>query len=145
MSRTFYTAGYTGHTPAELLAVAEKLSAIVFDARYRPFSRNPAWTGVNVAKSLGDRYRDVAAFGNMNYKGDLGHGVVLADFDTGRKLVEASEKPVILLCMCADRFTCHRNTIAGKLAQCGLEDLGEIEWPERPVTSKRQTAQSALF
>jgi uncharacterized protein (DUF488 family) len=113
---TLYTAGYTGLKPEELKATAERLGAVVADIRFRPFSRNPAWSKVNVSKALGDRYQHIQALGNRNYKGgpidllgvEAGIGIVGTLLET---------QPVILLCVCTNVETCHRKTVAEKLAE----------------------------
>jgi uncharacterized protein (DUF488 family) len=111
-----YTAGYTGLRPNELKATAERLGAVVADIRFRPFSRNPAWSKVNVSKALGDRYHHVQALGNRNYKSGP---IDLIDVEAGISLVGTllEKQPVILLCVCPNVETCHRKTAAEKLAE----------------------------
>jgi uncharacterized protein (DUF488 family) len=111
-----YTAGYTGLGPDQLKATAERLGAVVADIRYRPFSRNPAWSRVNVSKTLGERYVWINALGNRNYKGGP---IVLDNVAVGIGLVGTLlvKQPVILLCVCPNVERCHRKTAAEKLAE----------------------------
>jgi len=113
---TLYTAGYTGLKPDQLKATAERLGAVVADIRFRPFSRNPAWSKVNAEKVLGARYVWVKGLGNKNYKGGP---IAFDDLESGISLVGTllETQPVILLCVCPDVETCHRKTAAEKLAE----------------------------
>ena len=113
---TLYTAGYTGLRPNELKATAKRLGAVVADIRLRPFSRNPAWSRVNISQTLGDRYHHVQALGNRNYKSGP---IDLIDVEAGISLVGTllETQPVILLCVCPNVEMCHRKTAAEKLAE----------------------------
>ncbi len=63
-----YTAGYSGHTPQQLKTVADSLGAFVVDIRYAPYSRQPGWSKAELETLLGDSYRWVSEWGNVNYK-----------------------------------------------------------------------------
>jgi hypothetical protein len=131
MANTFYTAGYTGHTPAQLKEAAETLGAIVFDARFSAWSRNPDWTRPNLERVF-DRstYRYVPEFGNKNYKGEFGNGIMLSNYEGGKAILRNAGKPVILLCMCRELVGCHRNTVREQLERDGFTYKGEIPWPK---------------
>jgi uncharacterized protein (DUF488 family) len=111
MLHTLYTFGYSGRMPHELQTLAEHLAAVVVDIRFSPRSRSPDWTTGRLATLLGERYRHLPALGNRNYKGgpvefvDLAAGVV----EIGQLL---KQRPIILLCGCADVQRCHRRPAA---------------------------------
>lgn len=110
--KNLYDAGYNEIRDPKLLeAAAEKLDAIIFDARFSPFSKNPAWSGHNLEKAIGDRYSHVKSLGNKNYKGGP---IDFVDLDAGLKALAfvLEHKSVILLCACPNRLTCHRKSIA---------------------------------
>ena len=99
-------------------ALAECLDAIVFDVRFSPFSRNPEWSGKRLSALLGRRYRHVKALGNANYKN--GGDIELVDFAGGLAMIDASPKPVMLMCVCSKWHSCHRTVIAEKLRALGF-------------------------
>jgi len=115
MLHTLYTFGYSGRTPHELQTLAEKLNAVVVDIRFSPRSRIPDWSGGRLQNLLGDRYRHLPSLGNRNYRDgpvefvDLAAGVV----EVGELL---RQRPVILLCACADVQRCHRLPAAEAIA-----------------------------
>lgn len=109
-----YTVGYTGQTPAKLLAAAETLGAVIADIRISPRSRNPVWNKRKLQEAWGPRYVHIGELGNRNYKGEFGDDVLLADVDRGVELVAAllARGPVILMCACVDAAICHRSPAA---------------------------------
>lgn len=115
---SIYTAGYTGQTPATLLAAAETLDAIIADIRIAPVSRNAVWNKARLAQAWGARYVHVGALGNRNYQGAYGEGILLADVETGVAVIAEllEHQPVILLCVCANPATCHRTPAADAVA-----------------------------
>jgi len=134
-----YTAGYTGKKPAMLLAVAERLGAVIVDIRYKPFSRAPMWTRASMQRVWGERYVYVHSLGNVNYKGGE---VIFQDLETGLRTVRSmllGSQPqllpeflrsepgvsVILLCGCMEVANCHRRLAAEAIAA----RMG-IEWRE---------------
>ena len=104
---SLYTYGYAGQRPQQLKALAESLDALVVDIRFSPRSRMPAWTGGRLQKLLGERYLQLSALGNRNYKGGT---IEFLDQEIGISQVGdlLSRHPVILLCACADVNRCHR-------------------------------------
>lgn len=115
MADKLYTYGYSGRTPHDLQTLAGQLQAVVADIRFSPRSRSPGWSGGQLQKLLGDRYRHLPSLGNRHYKGgpiefvDLATGVA----EVGQLL---SRQPVILLCVCADVQRCHRLPAAEAIA-----------------------------
>lgn len=110
-----YTFGYSGRQPEELLALAEKLDAIIADISFNARSRVPQWSGGRLVRLLGDRYRHLPALGNRNYKGGP---MALVDPEPGIAQVAdlLAHQPVVLLCVCADILHCHRRLVAGAVA-----------------------------
>jgi uncharacterized protein (DUF488 family) len=123
---TIYTFGYEKRRPEELRAESDRLDAVVMDVRIKPFSRRPDWAKSHLTALLGDRYRWVAGFGNVNYKGGP---VELADPEAGlaqiADLIEQGRN-IILLCYEADPKTCHRSQVAELIAErwgCDVQHL----------------------
>lgn len=117
MTQQVYTFGYSGHTSAQLKQLAEELDAIVFDIRFSPRSRDPQWSGKRLRAALGHRYQHIRELGNENYKSGP---IQLVDFEAGRKLIEDSSNPIILMCVCQNYRDCHRAVVASKLSQLGI-------------------------
>jgi len=117
MTTTIYTYGYGGKHPEELEKIVAELNATIFDVRFSPRSRNPAWLGKRLRERFGDRYQHVKAFGNANYKGG---DILIVDYEAGKALIEQSERAVILVCVCKDPVICHRTYIAKKLVEEGF-------------------------
>jgi uncharacterized protein (DUF488 family) len=112
-----YTIGYSGRQPQHLLNLAARIDAVIYDIRFSPRSRVPAWNGRALAAAWGDRYRHVGTLGNKNYKGG---DIELVDYEAGKAAIAASPKPVILMCVCADPAICHRTFIAQLLRRDGF-------------------------
>lgn len=127
-----YTAGYSTHTPAELKAAAERLNAVVFDIRYSPRSRQPDWRALNMSSLLGVRLCSVPEWGNINYLGNCGEGIQIADFDAGLSVLRLYQATglasVILLCACKEPDGCHRTVIAEKLFFQHGYSVEEMKW-----------------
>lgn len=123
-----YTAGYSGHTPAQLQVAAEELGALVVDIRWSPRSRAPGWNGEELEALLGERYRWCRAFGNVNYAN--GGEIKMPHLSIGmRHLAQwVKEQPLILLCGCPDASSCHRREIARMLEAAGWT-VPEFVWP----------------
>jgi uncharacterized protein (DUF488 family) len=104
---TLYTYGYAGQHPQQLQSLAESLDALVVDIRFRPRSRSPGWSGPQLQRLLGERYRQLPALGNRNYKSG---SIQFVDLESGVRQVGQllAHRPVILLCACADVSRCHR-------------------------------------
>lgn len=126
-----YTLGYYGRDPEQVLALAERLDATVFDCRFSPRSRDPRWSGKRLSELMQSRYRHVRQFGNRNYKGGP---IELVDYPAGIQMIEAAGNNVILMCVCKDYKKCHRTTIAVALESDGYEtyEIGEIAVDNTP-------------
>ena len=113
-----YTVGYTGLTPAALLATANTLDAIIADIRIAPRSRNAVWNKKRLIEAWGPRYVHVGELGNRNYKGEFGEGTLLVDEAAGVAAIVAllQRQPVILMCACVDAASCHRTPAAEAVA-----------------------------
>jgi hypothetical protein len=129
--------GYQHGTLAELQALAAAGHQIL-DIRYQPRSRNPVWNGRALAEALGERYTPAPALGNRNYKGGP---IALADPEAGlaQLLGLLQERPVVLLCVCADVSHCHRLTVC-ELARAAapalvIEHLAPPARPPQPLPS----------
>ncbi len=114
-----YTAGYTGLSVLTLLDSAKLLNALVVDVRLMPFSRNETWNKPKLQQSLGFTYHHITELGNLNYKGDLGEGVMLKDVERGtvRLAQLLKQQDCIILCACKDHTHCHRNDVATEMVQ----------------------------
>ncbi|GIK40407.1 MAG: hypothetical protein BroJett011_42400 [Chloroflexota bacterium] len=122
MTAIVYTTGYSRRTPGQLRQIVMALEAVVFDIRFSPRSHRPAWWSKKaLIELLGERYNHVGALGNKNYQS--GGDIEIVDYETGRRLIEQSERPVILLCVCPpENFrTCHRTIIAEQLRAEGFQ------------------------
>lgn len=121
-----YSCGYQGHQVEALRQQAERLDAIVADVRLKPFSRDPAWRRGPLERVLGARYVWIEALGNLNYRGP--GPVLLKDAEAGLAVLREflSQRPVILLCVCASPVACHRTVVANAIAAEG--------WPVLPLS-----------
>lgn len=116
----FFSTGYTGKKPADLLSLVNDNRAVVADIRFSTNSRVPRWRGPELARLLGDRYTHVGSLGNVKYR-DHAAGIVIADLEAGLREVLAVGGPVILLCACERAASCHRRVVADALASLGHE------------------------
>lgn len=123
-----FTAGYLGHRVADLEQAVLELGALVVDIRHVPHSRVPEWDGEALAARLGDNYRRLPHWGNVN-KG-TGKAIELVNPVGGlmRVLCWAKERPLILLCCCQNFAECHRSVCAALLAPYPIE-VRELSWP----------------
>lgn len=113
---TVYTFGYSGKQVAQLQEVAERLDAIVVDARYSPYSRDKSWNLQNLRRVLAERYVWMKEFGNVLYQTQ---DIQLNQPEIGLQRVKPllERGPIILLCMCWDARTCHRQTVATLISE----------------------------
>ena len=117
-----YTLGYTGIKPAQLLAKAIELDAIVLDTRYSPRSRVLQWNGMELARVLGQHYQHAPALGNINYKSGGAIEINMPRVGTQQVVSMLVTRSVILLCACPDVSTCHRRVVAEMVqAACQCE------------------------
>lgn len=89
-------------------------NAIVFDIRMTPRSRDPQWNKKSIEMAVGSfYYYHASEFGNVNYKN--GGPILIKDPSYGLRSIEhylSGRLPVLLLCACKDRATCHRVEVA---------------------------------
>jgi len=127
MPEKVYTAGYTSHKLADLVAIAEQLEATVVDIRFKARSGNPMWQKWSLERALVDRYKHIPEWGNPNYiTPEL--GIKIDNFPAGLAKVRAIPGVVILLCGCREFEGCHRKTISGYLQITGVQ-TEEVTWP----------------
>ena len=121
MTRIVYLTGYSTRTPSDIQHLGEQLNANVFDIRFSPRSRIPHWSGLALQALLQDRYRHIPALGNRNYKN--GQPFDIVSYLEGKKQIEQSDRPVILLCACAphNHAQCHRTFIGNQLRAEGFQ------------------------
>ncbi len=120
MTTDVYTTGYGGKKPADVLAIITAVNCDLFDIRFSARSRNPQWALSNMIAFFGEeRYTHVKALGNKNYRGSY-EASEIVDYETGRDLIVASERPVLLLCMCKAPDKCHRRLLAQMLIADGF-------------------------
>lgn len=139
MTAQVYGIGYSGKSQDQIRQIADQLDAVVFDIRFSPRSRNPEFSGARLRTNLGTRYLHVKAFGNRNYRGGP---IEFVDFEAGLAQVVASDKPVILMCMCKDPARCHRTVIGELLRQHGIQ---YTELSGSTVSSGRIARQERLL
>jgi len=125
-----YTFGYGGRSVDELLELAEQLDAVIFDVRYSPRSRAPQWNRNQLEAIFGESYCHVQAFGNANYRGGP---IQIVSYEAGKAAIEASERNVILMCVCKDVRSCHRTVIGERLRRDGFE-VHELSNYQRALT-----------
>jgi hypothetical protein len=127
-SHAIYTAGYARWTPDALAAKVAELGAMLIDTRYVPWAKNPDFRRETLEDRFGESYLWVRALGNVNYRGGP---IELAAPDEALPLLASilAERPVVLLCVCADASRCHR-AVAAAFLQARLG--GEIVHLEPP-------------
>ncbi len=115
---TIYTWGYSGRSITELIALRDRLGALVVDTRYVPRSRRPEYNRRRLEAALGADYVWLREFGNLNYKGGPHDPVRLNEPEQGllrlRPLITPA-RPPLLICQCPTTF-CHRVDVAAFIA-----------------------------
>jgi uncharacterized protein (DUF488 family) len=112
-----YDLGYQSIKSSILLTnLAKKLGAVVCDIRFSPHSRDMQWEALELGRKLGALYHPIPDLGNRNYKGDQ---IEIANLDYGLSIVHniLVKHPVILMCGCWDRNTCHRKVVADRFVE----------------------------
>ncbi len=111
------TIGYSGWTPEALRATIHEMGALCLDIRIVPTSRRPVWRLAALRTLLGaDNYAHMPALGNVNAftGGPITLNAPEQAIEPVRRLL--AQRPVVLLCGCADVRSCHRLTAAAFLA-----------------------------
>ena len=124
--------GYAGQDARALRAWLEAHDALLVDVRMKPIARHPSWRGPALQRALGDRYRHVAALGNVNFRGGP---VELVNAEAGvREVGEllAAGRPVVVMCVCRDYQVCHRRQVVELLAAAGWGLAEALELGGRP-------------
>lgn len=117
-----FTFGYTDSKPEILRAFVKDLDAKLVDIRFSPRSRAARWNKAQLQQLVGgDNYEHLQALGNENYKGDGPIKLLDPEAGIGRLLALLAAQNVIILCGCKDYHTCHRNTVAGLVAEYQIE------------------------
>ncbi len=147
---TIYTLGYSGWTPDALAQVVNLYDARLVDVRFSPRSRVPHWNSRPLRKLLGDqRYMHVHALGNVNYRN--GEAIQLADPAQGAAILRPvlEKQPIILMCACKNKDTCHRTVAAEFLAEQIGTEVVHIEGPmsklKRAEVEKETLEQLSLL
>jgi hypothetical protein len=124
-----FTAGYSGHTPAQLKKAAEELNARVLDIRFSRRSRQLGWNEAELQRVLNWRYVPVPTLGNVNYS--TGAPIQLHAPKLGCDIVcdLLRGHSLILICGCRDFDECHRANVAALLQERGVASQ-ELVWPE---------------
>lgn len=127
MTTTVYLTGYSGKSPDDILEILTEINGNLFDVRFSPRSRNPEWSKKRLTEFFGDRYAHVNALGNKNYKGG---DIEIVNYEAGKQMILDSDRPVLLLCMCARAGWCHRTTVGDLLR---VDGFTVYEWGDQPV------------
>lgn len=114
MSKPIYTLGYAQWSIVEVESQLDALDADLIDVRQRPYTTKPGFEKSDLRARLGDRYRHLPAFGNVNYKKGP---IELADPDKGLRIIRKLKRAPVLMCGCQDPRRCHRNAVARFLAE----------------------------
>jgi uncharacterized protein (DUF488 family) len=114
-----YTFGYAGHDASALHAVVTELDAVLLDIRWTPYSKQPGWTGNELAERFAMRYLHVPAFGNVEHASGT---IRLSAPSEGIATVFdcLTVGPVVLMCACRQFDRCHRSHVAALLTDAGL-------------------------
>jgi hypothetical protein len=127
--RLAWTTGYAGRRVTDLRRLVEHRDLAVVDIRLSARSRVPEWNRGALERLLGDRYRHLPELGNTNYRGD--GPVEIADLAAGVRALATLERTPLLLCVCADAASCHRQVVGTRLIELGW-NVAEIAWEDAP-------------
>ena len=116
MTKQVFTIGYVGLQYEQILELVTEHNAVLFDIRFNAYSRAAKWRKASLMEYFDERYRHLNEFGNADYKSG---GMRIANYDAGKKAVEESEYPVILMCGCKDPAECHRTVVGEMLTRDG--------------------------
>ena len=125
--RLAWTTGCAGRRSTDLSRLVEHRDLEVVNIRLSARSQVPQWNRRPLERLLGDRYRHLPELGNLHYRG--GGPVVIADLRVGVQALAALERTPLLLCVCADVATCHRQVVAARLIHLGWE-VAEFDWQD---------------
>lgn len=144
----FVTFGYSGVCPEWLQKTLLKIDGTLADIRLNPYSRNHEWNLAPLTKRFQERYVWIKDLGNINYKGGP---ILLRNPEKGFETLLSLPRPVVLMCVCWNSHTCHRNVVAEELRRRGhkVEELivrkPERRYPEVPAqTNEHNTGDRPL-
>jgi len=109
-----YMIGYSNFEPSQIKQIADELNGVIFDVRLRAFSYTTAYCKSKLVELLGNRYRHIPQWGNVNYK-DRSLPFRIADFYGGLEIFEHESRPVILMCTCKNFLNCHRFILVSRI------------------------------
>ncbi len=122
-----YTLGYSGWTLDGVAGALDATGALLVDTRLNPWSWKAGFKKRELEARFGARYLHVRALGNVRYKdgnAPQDRPIKLADEPAGLALLAEllRERPVVLMCGCADVRTCHRSYVARRMRETtGIE------------------------
>lgn len=134
-----YTVGYAHWTANALQKRVQELNALLLDIRYAPRSRRSEWSGEALTERFGDGYVPFRYWGNENYNNGGPIKISPRRFQDGLIILRAlPDRPVVLMCGCADYRTCHRRVVAERLQAEGYE-VEELTPPTKAGAIKALT------
>lgn len=124
MKNQIYTIGYSGRSPDELKQIVG--DGILLDIRMSPRSRKPGFSQKSLAAAFGESYQWFPEFGNKDYNsGGMSINQPLRGWRRLRQLCKTTDRPIFLMCACADPEHCHRAEVARLLR---LFRYKVVEW-----------------
>lgn len=125
MTTEIYTIGYGHSQPARIAAFLDQFGAILVDIRLNPYGK-PGWKGWELKRTFGERYIQVRNLGNAEYKTG---GMRILDYEAGRQVLAALDRPALLLCACHSPDGCHRTVVGDMLRGDGFNvtELNQAE------------------
>jgi integrase len=114
---SLFSLGYSTLKVEQVKTWLDQHDALLVDVRHSPQSRNPQWRQPYLQRLLGSRYRYVPEFGNLAYR--TSGPIQLVDETAGVRIVSEllEQRPVVLLCQCADHTSCHRSVAAAAISK----------------------------
>lgn len=137
-----YTLGYTGVKVDKLHVWAQAHHATIVDVRISPRSRNPVWNKGRLSEALGATYVHLPELGNVNYKGGPIQ-LKAPQVGTQKAQMLLQKGAILLMCVCKDWETCHRNTAAALLSEASGQEIHHLTVEE--INSYGDPEQPTLF
>ena len=115
------------------------MDGLLIDIRLSPWSQRACWRRPALEGLLGGRYRHLPMLGNRNFRSggpveivNLGRGL-----DVLSRHLDASPRPLVLLCACARLEGCHRRSVAEALWARGVR-TEELPGEGGPLAGERR-------